>query len=112
MRPSFRRAALLQVGIFKSGDLRSPCDQDRRALMAAPAIGTAAIYGFYSQLVTRYDAEMRAIWFFMDPKPRPCFTQTLLADLAKFQRTVEQTNRNSFIQNQSFPARYAVLASK
>ncbi len=38
----------------------------------------------YQQLNTHYDARYKASWFLMQGQPRPCFTKTLLQDIAEF----------------------------
>jgi DSF synthase len=35
----------------------------------------------YQQLEHQFDANLNAMWFFMNATPRPCFTQTLLSEL-------------------------------
>ncbi len=38
----------------------------------------------YQQLNTHYDARYKASWFSMQGRPRPCFTKTLLQDIAEY----------------------------
>lgn len=38
----------------------------------------------YTDLKTYYDEKYQAMWYYMDPKPRPCFTWQLLKDLKHF----------------------------
>ncbi|AFJ02596.1 enoyl-CoA hydratase [Methylophaga frappieri] len=38
----------------------------------------------YQHLTTHYDAKYKAAWFLMHGEPRPCFTGTLLTDIAHF----------------------------
>ncbi len=39
----------------------------------------------YEQLALRYDSDHRALWVYLDPAPRPCFTLTLLRELRDVQ---------------------------
>lgn len=39
----------------------------------------------YSQLICQYDPERRALWAYMNPNPRPCFTPTLLKEIRDLQ---------------------------
>jgi len=54
----------------------------------------------YSQLKTHYDAKYKIGWFLMDSKPRPCFTPTLLADIASYFQTIrsdmKETNNDKY----------------
>lgn len=43
-----------------------------------------ALVGRYQQLKTHYDAQYKASWFLMEGQPRPCFTKTLLQDIADY----------------------------
>jgi DSF synthase len=40
----------------------------------------------YSHLKTFHDEKYQAMWYYMDPKPRPCVTWQLLDDLKQFHR--------------------------
>ncbi|MBC8209844.1 MAG: enoyl-CoA hydratase/isomerase family protein, partial [Gammaproteobacteria bacterium] len=42
----------------------------------------------YQHLKTHYDEKFKTGWFLMKAEPRPCFTPTLLADLASYLREV------------------------
>jgi len=64
------------------------------------------------QLLTRFDADYGAFWYYMDPKPRPCFTPGLLAEIANSQRLVDQVNRTAFEQEIDCPVPYTILASR
>ncbi len=61
----------------------------------------------YSQLTLHYDHMYRCIWYYMNPKPRPCFTTVLLEEICSFQDQI------GFLCNQSnvLPIQYLVLAS-
>lgn len=64
------------------------------------------------QLLTRFDADYGAFWYYMDPTPRPCFTPELLAEIANSQRLVDQVNRAAFEQGGECPVPYTILASR
>lgn len=40
----------------------------------------------YTQLICQYDSSHAALWAYMDPTPRPCFTPTLLAEISDLQQ--------------------------
>lgn len=42
----------------------------------------------YSQLICNYDERNGALWYYMNPKPRPCFTPTLLNEIRDLQDRV------------------------
>lgn len=42
----------------------------------------------YQQLIVSYDPGRAALWYYMNPAPRPCFTTTLLAEIRDFQQRV------------------------
>ncbi len=44
---------------------------------------------FYDQLVIRFEPRYGIMWYYMNPKPRPCFTPQLLSDLRKFHRSIK-----------------------
>ena len=35
----------------------------------------------YTQLICQYDFERSALWYYLNPRPRPCFTPTLLEEI-------------------------------
>ncbi len=63
----------------------------------------------YRQMSTRFDSDYGAFWCYMDPKPRPCFSPELLAEIAKFISAVGLVGRGG---NDPGPARFTVLASR
>ena len=62
----------------------------------------------YTQLITRYTADDRALWIYLNPKPRPCFTPTLLTEMRDLQERV-----SNLLQTTNEPGllRYYVYAS-
>ncbi|WP_289282612.1 MULTISPECIES: crotonase/enoyl-CoA hydratase family protein [unclassified Methylophaga] len=61
----------------------------------------------FSQLSTHYDRKYRTGWFRMHGEPRPCFTPTLLSEIASYFSSVKQDMR--LTQGQKYD--YLVLAS-
>jgi DSF synthase len=47
----------------------------------------------YKELDIRYEPEHRAIWCYLRPTTRPCYTPELLAELEHFHRTIEQRTK-------------------
>jgi len=43
-----------------------------------------------STVRTEYDAQRRALWLYMSPRPRPCFTPDLLADILVAEEALRQ----------------------
>lgn len=39
----------------------------------------------YTQLICQYDPERHALWAYLNPSPRPCFTPTLLSEIRDLQ---------------------------
>src|SRR5512138_1008397 len=66
----------------------------------------------FKQLLTRFDADYGAFWYYMDPRPRPCFNSGFLGEFASCQRIVDRINRSSFEQGRDCPVQYTVLASR
>ncbi len=63
-------------------------------------------FGPFEQLSVHYDAKSECIWYEMHASPRPCFTTTLLAEIALFQEQVSQA-----IRRKELKISYIVLAS-
>ena len=68
------------------------------------------IWGSYEQLSVKYDPEVRAVWYTIKPKGRPCFNLDLLAELRRFQGLIREAFRAPG-QGQTIPVQYLVLAS-
>jgi len=66
----------------------------------------------YRQLVTRFDIEQGAVWCYMQPVSKPCFTPELLADMRRLQCAIEQQARTDHQNGNSPGLRYQVLASR
>ena len=65
----------------------------------------------YQQLQISYDTARRTVWYYLDPRDRPCFNLELLEELRQFQHRVVSLVREAEIQGQPNPIRYTVLAS-
>lgn len=63
----------------------------------------------YSQLYTQYDRSKKAVWHYLNPRPRPCFSPRLLTEMYDVQNRVRQ---HRLLSSESADAiRYLVLAS-
>jgi DSF synthase len=70
-----------------------------------------SILSEYKQLTVRYDQKDKALWYYLNPNPRPCFTPTLLNEISEFQVSI--ANNYDTIQSSSdYPVNYLVLASQ
>jgi DSF synthase len=49
----------------------------------------------YSQLTTHYDAKYKAGWYYMNAKPRPCFTSVLLDELNDYAADIKLQMKNT-----------------
>ncbi len=73
--------------------------------------GFVAINNDFKQVRVRYDRLHRALWYTLDPQPRPCFNLEILAELKRFQAELVRINRMALDRGQEPPVRYTVLAS-
>lgn len=64
----------------------------------------------YRHLSTRFDAQYGALWCILDPKPRACFTFEVLAELRRFQESLE--HEAQFGGEGLRKVRYVILASR
>lgn len=64
----------------------------------------------YKNIFTRFDEQLGALWCILDPKPRPCFTFEVLAELRNFQNMLEKLTENGGEDARS--VRYVILASR
>ena len=65
----------------------------------------------FSQIDYQYDAERQTMWWYMNPKPRPCFSDELLTDLGKFQQILA-TRCDAKVTAEEELVRYIILGSK
>lgn len=61
------------------------------------------------QLITRFDWDNGAAWYYMNPSPRPCFTMRLLQDIRNFQESMVDLMSGT---REGASLNYLVLASK
>ncbi len=61
----------------------------------------------YAHLKTWYDEKYQALWYYLDPEPRPCVTWQLLNDLKQFHRDLY----SAFDHPDSPAIKYMVLGS-
>jgi DSF synthase len=64
------------------------------------------------QVERRFDEEHGVYWAFMNPTPRPCFSQSLLEQLRDYIDTIVDGGGAITQGGQSYQVRYGVLASK
>lgn len=62
----------------------------------------------YTQLICQYDPDRRALWAYLNPSPRPCFTPTLLLEIRDLQTRLATKLSASEYSEQ---IRYLVYAS-
>lgn len=65
-----------------------------------------------SQVETRFDPEFGVYWGFMNPRPRPCFSNQLLIELRAFVDSILNCSGQFVMRNETHKVRYAVIASK
>jgi len=66
----------------------------------------------YRDLIIQHDQEHQALWCYMRPSSRPCYTPELLAELEHFNRTVEQHVRQQHESETQDKLRFLVFASR
>jgi DSF synthase len=66
----------------------------------------------FSQLSARLEDSPRIAWCRMQPRPRPCFTPTLLRELRDFQRAIERLDAAAQIDPDLRAVEYVVFASE
>jgi DSF synthase len=66
---------------------------------------------YFNQLITRFDSDYGVMWYYMNPKPRPCMTLGMVEEMRKLQRSIQ--NRAGFVHGPDgeVPVRYMVYAS-
>jgi len=65
-----------------------------------------------NQLETRFDPELAVLWGYMDPKPRPTFNPSLLAELRSYVDSIVQPGGLLWHNGSEHRINYAVIASK
>lgn len=74
-------------------------------------LGAGLTQGSYRYLSSRYDPELRAMWCYMRPTSRPCFTSDFVAEMRHFQNSIEQRARNDAENSRRDGLRFHVIAS-
>lgn len=76
------------------------------------ASSLAHMHGYtdYKHLTVRHDRELGVLWYFMQPTPRPCFTNELLHDIGRLQAYVKQACEQELEESQNI--KFLVLASR
>ena len=64
-----------------------------------------------NQVRTRFDDELRTMFYYMNPEPRPCFNKICMAELHKNQSTLESMQGQVVINGAIKQVDYLVLAS-
>ncbi len=73
---------------------------------------SSPVWGPYDQVEVDYDAQQKALWYYLSPHARPCFNQNLLEELHRFQAQVVRVNRGGEGDPATLPIRYMILASR
>ena len=76
-----------------------------------PGSGLPREWGPYEQLFVRYDEDLKALWYHLAPKSRPCFNLDLLSELRGFQQKVIMINHAHDAGVDSVPIQYTIIAS-
>ncbi len=69
------------------------------------------IFRDYKEISIRYDAHHRAIWFYYNPTPRPCFSPTVLKEARQLQQSIIDYFDTKKTDSES-PIRYFIQASQ
>jgi DSF synthase len=69
------------------------------------------LWGRYEQLVVKYDSELGALWYFLQPHDRPCFNLDLLGELLSFQHRVREVNSAAERKGLPLPVRFTIIGS-
>jgi DSF synthase len=66
---------------------------------------------FFKQLVTQYDKKDLAMWCYVNPMPRPCFTKDLLHDLLRYFKAIENNIKHDISAGLNPKIKYLILGS-
>ncbi len=75
-------------------------------------LGADLAQGNYRDLVIRHDSDHRALWCYLRPNSRPCYTTDLLTELTHFNRTIAQRLQMSRESGASHDLRFLIFASR
>lgn len=76
------------------------------AIVEFPVLSTVRAY---TQLELEYDPELKTLFSWMKPTPRPCFTKTLLEEVQHLERLLEANQ--GYLNHQGHPERVAYLVA-
>src|SRR5208283_5449574 len=76
------------------------------AIAEFPVLSTVRAY---KQLELEYDAELKTLFSWMKPKPRPCFTKTLLEEVQHLEKLLE--SNQGYINHQGHAERVGYLVA-
>ncbi len=76
-----------------------------------PGSGLPREWGPYEQLFVRYDEDLKALWYHLAPRSRPCFNLDLLSELREFQQKIKMVNHAHDAGVDAVPIRYTIIAS-
>ena len=65
----------------------------------------------FKHLNIHIDPEQQAVWLYLDAKPRPCFTETLLIELKQFQSILKQNDGKLFCKGKDVKIEYSIFTS-
>ena len=71
----------------------------------------ARIFSEYSEMSVRYDREQEAIWYYLNPRNRPCFSTVLLREIKTLQQSIIRYFQTDE-KRERYPVRYLILASQ
>ena len=69
------------------------------------------IFRDYQEISIRYDVQHRAIWFYYNPTPRPCFSLTVLKEVRQVQESIINYFKTGETGTES-PIHYLIIASQ
>jgi DSF synthase len=76
------------------------------AIVEFPVLSTVRAY---KQLELEYDVELKTLFSWMKPEPRPCFTKTLLEEVQHLERLLE--SNQGYLNHQGHAERVAYLVA-
>ena len=71
----------------------------------------ARIFREYTEMSVRYDSEQEAVWYYLNPRKRPCFSIVLLKEIKQLQESIIRYFQADPKRKKN-PVRYLILASQ
>ncbi|MEQ1525241.1 MAG: crotonase/enoyl-CoA hydratase family protein [Gallionella sp.] len=65
----------------------------------------------YDQVATRFDHEQGISWIEMKPEGVPCCTEEFLAELGRYNKSIENSGGKILVGNVQYPVNYSVVGS-